>query len=308
MTPPFPILIGICLVSVLNLPALADATTPATYSATATIRLQPDIDLPTGQAIDAKPQIVATVKAIRSSDTLWPVIKELKLDDAWGKEVENMKAAMPKAAAIVTLNGRLKFDSVAETREIRITARGVTPEEATAIAHSVAYHYVALRNSQEKERFIRKTTALWELMIEQFQLVGESATKLDLLYVKEAPAGQEPNTPALIKEIADCQEAANNLLRDGLEITHPRVHAYMSEVFRKQTQIKDLIAGWFKRKDVTYSKALVEARNSYDEQERVLEALQNRLKEILDRGPGNPVEIVSQAVPPPESSEPKPGN
>ena len=103
------------------------------------------------------------IEIMQSPDVLAPIIADLKLDAVWAQRF-GKGAALPMEDALAHMNAILKFEAVAGTDIIKVTASSEVPQEAAGIANAIVDRYKTMRDSEQ----------------DQLNLAGIDATKQEI--------------------------------------------------------------------------------------------------------------------------------
>jgi Mg-chelatase subunit ChlD len=116
-------------------------------------------------------------EAIQSEAVLGKVIKDLNLNEAWGKKQGGRTLTTAETTAL--LKNKLDLRPVRNTSLLEIGVKSDKPEEAANIANAVAEEYKTRRTEQRAQLSKNGITALEERFAEQEQKVREAQKKVD---------------------------------------------------------------------------------------------------------------------------------
>ena len=123
-------------------------------------------------------------EAIQSEAVLGKVIKDLNLNEAWGKKQGGR--TLTTAETMALLKNKLDLRPVRNTSLLEIGVKSDKPEEAAKIANAVAEAYKDYRVEQRTQLSNGGIKALEERFAEQGQKVREAQKKVDDLRAKLA--------------------------------------------------------------------------------------------------------------------------
>jgi hypothetical protein len=276
------------------------------YQATATLEI---ISTPLPDSIS--PQ--ARISEMRSPSVIQPVIKTLKLDETWAQRYGTKGTSYSYEDASNHLGDVLMIKVVPGTSQLNVTAQSEMPREAADIANAIVDEYKARQDRQSAERFNQNVSVLIDQMSRQQEELVTLATSLQALWKKEENAGpastveierifeagfgQSSDLASLCREIGSTEEDADNLLKDGFDKNLPRITALRAENDQRKNRLKDMLRAMFQRNDMTFSPALLQARHDFEQKLQLQDALQLRLRQMLDQGPPSSIRIISRATP-----------
>jgi uncharacterized protein involved in exopolysaccharide biosynthesis/beta-lactamase regulating signal transducer with metallopeptidase domain len=185
------------------------ATSPATYHATARIRVNHDQAQFTGPADERgsaffDPYFLQTeFELIQSDVILGKVIEDLNLNREWGKKYANgERLKISETKEMLKRNIGLRF--VRNTSLIEISVSSEKPEEAARIANAIAEAYRALRQEQHIAMSKNGIKMLEEQFAEQEEKVKKAQQHVDALRVdlniSDAMASGEGPSPLMTAE------------------------------------------------------------------------------------------------------------
>jgi Mg-chelatase subunit ChlD/capsular polysaccharide biosynthesis protein len=170
------------------------------FKSTARIKIErdaPDISgiMERGGNMPYDPYFVQTEsEVIQSEAVLGKVIKDLNLNEAWGRKQGGK--ALTTAQTMALLKDKLNVRPEQGTSLLDIGVKSDQPEEAARIANAVAEAYKAERLEQRSQLASGGIKALKERYAEQEQQVREAQKKVDDLQAKPQVPGGAPQVQA----------------------------------------------------------------------------------------------------------------
>ncbi len=159
------------------------------------------------------PQLAPTVfQVIQRTGILYPVIDELKLQDAWGRG--SSRPSREQAYAI--LRNKLQVDEIRNTDLLQISVFDTNPKEAADIANKIVSVYQDKRVEEEKDILNRAVSTMNEEVVKQQKKVDESSTEVARIRDEEHiidlnPEGTEdaqaPVNAVVIKQETEVNDA-----------------------------------------------------------------------------------------------------
>jgi capsular polysaccharide biosynthesis protein len=154
---------------------------PQTYASTARIKVEPDTESARENPPVYDPYFVQTTFEIINSElVLDPVVRNLKLDEAWGKKYGGGRK-LTVSEAVELLKRRLQLAPVRNTSLIAITVFSEDPGEAAQLANGVADAYRDYRVGASQELAAHAVRAIQQQYGEQENRVQEAQSELDAL-------------------------------------------------------------------------------------------------------------------------------
>ena len=222
------ILMGACLMLV-----------PATYQATARIRVDRDVPETGGTIVEATANydsyfIPTEVQVIQSRIVLSRVVQALQLTHDWGKR-RNGGAELTTSEAVDFLKKRISVQPVRDALLIEIQASGGTPEEAAKLADGVAEAYKEYRFDLLTQKSDRGIKVLQKQYNGQEEKVHQQQTNVDYLREK--------------LRIPD--SLANH--NDPGSVYSPEIlKQLMAQRRQEQSKYNDRLTRWEKLKDISH--------------------------------------------------------
>jgi anti-sigma factor RsiW len=137
-------------------------------------------------------------EAIQSEAVLGKVIKDLNLNEEWGKKQGGR--TLTTAETMALLKNKLDLRPVQNSSLLEIGVKSDKPDEAARIANAVAEEYKARRTEQRMQLSKRGIKALEEQYAKQEEKVREAQKKVDELRrelsIRDSTASGEKSSPA----------------------------------------------------------------------------------------------------------------
>jgi len=135
------------------------------------------------------PQLAPTVfQVIQRTGVLYPVIEDLKLQDAWAA-----KGIRPsREQAYQKLRSKLKVDEVRNTDLLQISVFSINPQEAADIANKIVSVYQTTRVDEEKEIMNRAVVSMNEEVAKQQKKVDDAAVEVGRIRDQEGIVDLNP--------------------------------------------------------------------------------------------------------------------
>ncbi len=118
---------------------------------------------------------------IRSRRTMGQVVRNLNLQEEWGRELMPDGSALPMGQAVGMLSNSVRVDQHRDTSLIAITARRPDPHEAAAIANEVAEVYRTHRLAQARGVISGGLEALQEELEKQQAILEDAEERLEAM-------------------------------------------------------------------------------------------------------------------------------
>jgi capsular exopolysaccharide synthesis family protein len=207
---------------------------PPTYSSSAQIKVEQDgTDIPSFDQMSQRgysPYFIQTeFKVLQSQLILEPVIKDLHLNEEWGKKYNNGQP-LKTSETIELLRHAINLTPVRNSSIIEIEVFSDKPDEAADIANDIAKFYQEYRKNVSLELLRTGIKALEDQKSEQDKTVADAQKKVDELRTKLGIPDIDPmsTTPTPTLSADALRQLQNNKIL--LE----------NSVVMQQTQLKQL--------------------------------------------------------------------
>jgi capsular exopolysaccharide synthesis family protein len=167
---------------------VTEVVIPKTYTASSQIQIlqerTPDVPSLTDSpdiTINAT-EFEADFQKMQSQEVLQPIISDLKLDEAWARELKLKQDKLTPLEAYTYMKGNvLSFEPVRGTNIVNVTASSQVASEAAAIANAVAQRYKAMRDLELDAENNRGIESFTSQITQQQAVVDDKKAVVDKL-------------------------------------------------------------------------------------------------------------------------------